>query len=162
MKQIGIADRAAISTGGIEPYAIDVAETTLSDLQTRLDHTRWSPQTPDLGWDGGTDGAYLRELVAYWREDYKWRSQELALNQFPHYTTEIEGVGIHFVHQRGKGPAPFPVILTHGYPDSFYRFVKLIPLLTDPAAFGGNAEDAFDVVIPDIPGYGFSDKPAKR
>jgi microsomal epoxide hydrolase len=105
---------------------------------------------------------YLRELCDYWKEGYNWRREEQKLNQLAHSRTEIDGAGIHFVHERGKGPAPFPLILTHGYPDSFYRFVKLVPLLTDPTAFGGRAEDAFDVVVPDIPGYGFSDKPDKR
>jgi hypothetical protein len=93
------------------------------------------------GWDGGMDAAYLRELCGYWKEGYNWRREEQKLNQLNHYRTEIDDVGIHFVSERGKGPAPFPLILTHGYPDSFYRFVKLIPLLTDPAAFGGRAED---------------------
>jgi microsomal epoxide hydrolase len=152
---MNLAERA------IAHYTIDVPEAILDDLNRRLSNTRW-PQSPDLGWDGGTDAHYLRDLCDYWREQYNWRGAEQKLNQFAHYRTEIDGIGIHFIHERGKGPAPFPLILTHGYPDSFYRFVKLIPLLTDPAAFGGRAEDAFDVVVPDIPGYGFSDKPAKR
>ena len=145
----------------IEPYTIDVPESILNDLNKRLENTRWS-QSPDLGWDGGMDSNYLREFCDYWRERYNWRDAEQRLNQLAHYRTEIDDVGVHFVHERGKGPAPFPLILTHGYPDSFYRFVKLIPLLTDPAAFGGRAEDAFDVMVPDIPGYGFSDKPVKK
>jgi pimeloyl-ACP methyl ester carboxylesterase len=82
-----------------------------------------------------------------------------ALNQFAHFKTEVDGVGIHFIHQRGKGPRPFPLILTHGYPDLFYRFAKVIPMLIDPESFGGRAEDSFDIVVPDLPGYGFSDKP---
>ncbi len=145
----------------IAPYTIDVPESILNDLRGRLANTRW-PQSPCLDWDGGMDANYLRELCDYWREGYNWRNAEQKLNQFAHYRTEIEDIGIHFIHERGKGPAPLPLILTHGYPDSFYRFVKLIPLLTDPAAFGGRAEDAFDVVVPDIPGYGFSDKPEKK
>jgi microsomal epoxide hydrolase len=149
-----------VSEGAITPYTIDVQEGLLDNLNRRLANTRWS-QGLDLGWDGGMDGNYLRDLCDYWRERYNWRSTEQTLNQFAHYRTEIDGLGIHFLHERGRGPAPFPLILTHGYPDSFYRFVKLIPLLADPIAFGGNAEDAFDVVIPDIPGYGFSDKPQK-
>jgi pimeloyl-ACP methyl ester carboxylesterase len=145
----------------IEPYTIDVPESILNDLHRRLENTRWS-QSPDLGWDGGMDPGYLRTLCDYWRAGYDWRSSEQKLNRLPHYRAEIDDIGIHFVYERGKGPAPFPLILTHGYPDSFYRFVKLIPLLTDPAAFGGRAEDAFDVMVPDIPGYGFSDKPVKK
>jgi pimeloyl-ACP methyl ester carboxylesterase len=146
----------------VYPYTIDIAESTLTDLSQRLQTTRWPPHIADSGWDAGTDASYLRELCGYWKDQYNWRGEERKLNQLPHFRTEIDGVGIHFIHEHGKGPAPFPLILTHGYPDSFYRFVKLIPLLTDPASFGGRAEDAFDVVIPDIPGYGFSDKPAKR
>jgi pimeloyl-ACP methyl ester carboxylesterase len=151
-----------LSESAITPYTIDIQEAILSDLNSRLANTRWSPRGPDLGWDGGTDANYLREFCDYWRTKYNWRNEEQKLNRLAHYRTEIDGIGVHFVHERGKGPAPFPLVLTHGYPDSFYRFVKLIPLLTDPAAFGGRAEDAFDVVIPDIPGYGFSDKPPKR
>jgi pimeloyl-ACP methyl ester carboxylesterase len=148
-------------SGTIGPYTIDVPDAILNDLKKRLENTRWCPG-PDMGWDGGTDANYLRNLCDYWREGYSWRGAEQKLNQLAHYRTEIDDIGIHFVHERGKGPAPLPLILTHGYPDSFYRFVKLIPLLTDPAAFGGDAEDAFDVVVPDIPGYGFSDKPDGR
>src|SRR5206468_1836990 len=87
--------------------------------------------------------------------------QEAELNRFAHFRTEVDGVGIHFIHERGQGDRPLPLVLTHGYPDSFLRFVKLIPLLTDPAAHGGDPIDAFDVVVPSLPGYGFSDKPAK-
>ena len=149
-----------VSESAITRYTIEIPQAILDDLNRRLANTRW-PQGPDLGWEGGMDGNYLRSYCDYWREEYNWRHEEQKLNLLPHYRTEIDGIGIHFVHGRGKGPAPFPLILTHGYPDSFYRFVKLIPLLTDPASFGGHAEDAFDVVIPDIPGYGFSDKPGK-
>ncbi len=149
------------STRDVQPYRIDVADSILTDLGKRLENTRWASQIAGSGWDGGMDAGYLRELCEYWKERYNWRSEEQNLNRLAHYRTEIDDVGIHFVYERGKGPAPFPLILTHGYPDSFYRFVKLVPLLTDPAAFGGSAEDAFDVVIPDIPGYGFSDKPHK-
>jgi len=150
-----------ISESAIGSYTIDVPESILNDLNKRLENTRWSP-SPDLSWDGGMDANYLRKLCDYWREEYSWRNAEQKLNQLAHFRTEIDDIGMHFVYEHGKGPAPFPLILTHGYPDSFYRFVKLIPLLTDPAAFGGHAEDAFDVVVPDIPGYGFSDKPDKR
>jgi microsomal epoxide hydrolase len=152
----------AISDPAVHPYRIHIADSVLSDLRNRLQNTRWPFQVEGLGWDGGTDGSYLHELVDYWQKRYGWRSQEQKLNQLTHYRTEIDDIGIHFVYQRGKGPAPFPLLLTHGYPDCFYRFVKLIPLLTDPAAFGGSAEDAFDVIVPDIPGYGFSDKPKQR
>ena len=112
-------------------------------------------------WEAGTDLNCLKELVAYWHDTYDWGKQEAALNQFAHFKTEVDDIGIHFIHERGQGPNPFPLILTHGYPDSFYRFAKIIPMLTDPASFGGRAEDAFDVVVPDLPGYGFSGRPPK-
>lgn len=145
----------------ISKFKIDIAPEILSDLRQRLKNTRWSYQIPGTNWNAGTDLEYLRELVNYWQDAYDWRKQEAALNQFAHFKTEVDGAGIHFIHERGKGPNPFPILLTHGYPDSFYRFAKIIPMLTDPASFGGNAEDAFDVVVPDLPGYGFSDNPAK-
>ncbi len=145
----------------INPFSIDIAPELLSDLRQRLKKTRWPDQADGAGWDYGTNLGYLKELVDYWQHQYDWRRQETALNQFAHFKTEVDDIGIHFIHERGKGPNPFPIILTHGYPDSFYRFAKIIPMLTDPEAFGGQAEDAFDVVVPDLPGYGFSDKPTK-
>ena len=148
--------------GAIQPYRINIEDSVLRDLRSRLENTRWAPQLESLGWSAGTDGSYLRELVAYWRDGYDWRNEERKLNEFPHYRAKIYDLDIHFIYERGKGPSSFPLLLTHGYPDSFYRFIKLIPLLTDPAAFGGRAEDAFDVVVPDIPGYGFSDKPDEQ
>ena len=146
----------------ITPFQINVADEILTDLRQRLARTRWSYQVPGMEWDAGTDIAYLQKRVAYWQETYDWRKQEAALNQFAHFTTDLDGVSIHFIHQRGKGPRPFPLILTHGYPDSFYRFAKIIPMLTDPESFGGRAEDSFDVIVPDLPGYGFSGKPEKN
>jgi pimeloyl-ACP methyl ester carboxylesterase len=142
-------------------FRIDVAPTVLSDLRRRLKLTRWSYQVEGTKWDAGTDLDYLKELVAYWQDTYDWRKHETALNQFAHFKTDVDSLGIHFIHERGKGPNLFPIILTHGYPDSFYRFVKLIPMLTDPESFGGQAAEAFDVIVPDLPGYGFSDKPTR-
>jgi pimeloyl-ACP methyl ester carboxylesterase len=146
----------------INAFKIHVPPEMLSDLHQRLKNTRWSHQIEGTGWDAGTDVGYLKDLVAYWQGDFDWRKQEQALNQFAHFKTEVDDVDVHFIHERGKGPDPFPIILTHGYPDSFYRFAKIIPLLTDPASFGGQAEDAFDVIVPDLPGYGFSGKPNKH
>ena len=145
----------------IRPFRIDVPPAVLTDLQERLGHTRWSYQVEGTDWEAGTDLNYLKELVAYWRDGYNWRAIEAELNGFKHFKTNVDDIGIHFIHERGKGPDPFPLILTHGYPDSFYRFAKIIPMLTDPQGFGGRAEDAFDIVVPDLPGYGFSDKPPK-
>jgi microsomal epoxide hydrolase len=145
----------------IRPFVIDLGIDRLSDLQERLVRTR-TPIYPAGGdWSAGTDPAYLRELLNFWRHSFEWRKQEAKLNEFSHFTTEIGGIEIHYVHERGNGPNPFPVLLTHGYPDSFYRFAKLIPMLTNPESFGGSAEDSFDVIVPDLPGYGFSGKPPK-
>jgi microsomal epoxide hydrolase len=143
-------------------FKINVAADVLNDLQQRLKKTRWSYQIEGTGWDSGTDVAYLKELVSYWQDCYDWRKHERALNEFAHFKVDVDDLGIHFIHERGKGPNPFPLILTHGYPDSFLRFAKIIPMLTDPESFGGRAEDAFDVVVPDLPGYGFSDRPTKH
>jgi pimeloyl-ACP methyl ester carboxylesterase len=143
----------------INSFQINIAGEVLSDVCQRLNNTRWPRSVEGAGWDAGTDPQYLGELVDYWKSTYDWRKHEAALNEFAHYRTQLDGIAIHFIHQRGRGPNPFPIILTHGYPDSFYRFVKVIPMLTDPVSFGGQAEDAFDVAVPDLPGYGFSDKP---
>jgi pimeloyl-ACP methyl ester carboxylesterase len=148
-----------MKNGEISKFSIEVSPEVLSDLRRRLKNTRWSYQVEGINWDAGTDLHYLRELVNYWEGSYDWREQETALNRFAHFKTDVDGVGVHFIHERGKGPNPFPIVLTHGYPDSFYRFAKIIPMLTDPESFGGRAEDAFDVVVPGLPGYGFSDRP---
>jgi pimeloyl-ACP methyl ester carboxylesterase len=146
----------------IRTFRIEVAPEVLSDLRQRLKNARWSYQVEGTDWDAGTDLDYLKELVDYWRDTYDWRKHEAAPNQFAHFKTKLDDIGIHFIHERGQGPNPFPIILTHGYPDSFYRFAKIIPMLTDPESYGGRAEDAFDVVVSDLPGYGFSDKPARH
>lgn len=150
-----------MNNDSIRPFKIEIAPDVLDDLQLRLKNTRWPNQIDGSGWDMGTDPDYLRELVDYWRTRYDWRRHEWALNQFAHFTTELNDSRIHFIHERGKGPQPFPILLTHGYPDSFYRFSKLIPMLTDPGSFGASPDDAFDVIVPDLPGFGFSDKPRK-
>ena len=145
-----------------EPFRIDVPQRTLADLNDRLARTRWPGELEGAGWDYGTNLAYLKELVGYWQQGYDWRKHEADLNTFRHFRAPVNGFGLHFIHERGKGPNPLPLLLTHGWPDSFWRFHKIIPLLTDPERFGGNAEDAFDVVAPSLPGYGFSDRPATR
>jgi len=145
--------------GDARPYRIDVAQATLDDLRTRLAHVRWPDEIMGADWDYGTNPGYLRELVAYWHDRFDWRAQEAALNRFPHFRATVDGVGLHFVHARGQSPQPLPLLLTHGWPDSFLRMVKLLPLLTDPAAHGGDPADAFDVIVPSIPGFGFSDRP---
>jgi len=144
------------------PFAIDIPRHTLQDLRQRLANTRWTDEVPKSDWEYGTNLDYLTSLVDYWRDAFDWRAQEQALNQLHHFRTEIDGIGIHFIHERGTGGNPLPLVLTHGFPDSFLRFAKIIPLLTDPAAHGGHPDDAFDVIVPSLPGYGFSDKPDKK
>jgi len=140
----------------MKPFKIEVAQNVLDDLQNRLKQTRWTDEPQQAGWNYGTDPQYLRSLVSYWQTQYNWRKQEAMLNKFPQFTAEIDGVSIHFIHVKGKGPHAKPLVLTHGWPDSFFRFYKVISLLTDPAAHGGHADQSFDVVIPSIPGFGFS------
>jgi pimeloyl-ACP methyl ester carboxylesterase len=146
----------------VQPFSIAVPEATLRDLRERLDKTRWPDEVPDSGWDYGTHLGYLKDLVAYWRDAFDWRAQERRLNQLSHFRTDIEGLGIHFIHVRGNAPSAFPLVLTHGWPSSFFELTKLIPLLTDPAAHGGDQADAFDVVVPSMPGFGFSSRPSER
>jgi len=141
----------------IQPFKIAIPQVTLDDLRERLARTRFPDEVEGAGWDYGTNLDYLKQLTGYWQHTFDWRAQEARLNQFAHFKTEIDGLMIHFIHERGKGPNPLPLILTHGWPDSFYRMHKIIPMLTDPESFGGNAADSFDVIVPSIPGFGFSD-----
>ncbi|HEY2407876.1 MAG TPA: epoxide hydrolase [Polyangiaceae bacterium] len=136
-----------------------IADAVLTDLRERLARTRLPEATVDAGWNAGTSPAFLRRLIDHWQSGFDWRLQESELNRFSHFHTWLDGLRIHFIHERGRGDAPLPLILTHGYPDSFWRFTKLIPLLTDPAAHGGDAADSFDVVVPSLPGYAFSEAP---
>ena len=146
----------------ITPFTIAVPQADLDDLRDRLARTRWPDEIADAGWDYGTNEGYLQSLVDYWQNQFDWRAQEAMLNRFAHFRAEVGGFGLHFIHERGKGANPLPLLLTHGWPDSFYRMYKIIPLLTDPAAHGGDPADAFDVIVPSLPGYGFSDRPTER
>ena len=139
----------------VAPYTIEIAQ-ALEDLHARLDRTRWPDEVDDAGWDYGTNLGYLRQLCAFWREEFDWPAQQRALNELPHFRTEIDGLGIHFVHVRGKGERSFPLIATHGWPSTFFELLKLIPLLTEGDGL------TFDLVIPSMPGYGFSDRPRER
>ena len=145
----------------IKPFKIEISEEVLKDLRERLERTRFPDQLEDVGWSYGTDLSYLKELCAYWLSEFDWRAQERALNRFNHFRTEIDGLGIHFIHQRSKKKNAFPLIITHGWPGSFFEFTKIIGPLTDPVAHGGRSEDAFHVICPSIPGYGFSDAPKR-
>ena len=139
-----------------EAFTIDVPQDVLTDLHDRLDKARLAQDFANPGWEYGTNGAYLQELVAYWRDEYDWRKHEREMNAFANYKTTIDGIPIHFIHEPGKGPNPIPLILSHGWPWTFWDFHKVIRPLSDPAAFGGDPADAFDVVVPSLPGYGFS------
>ena len=147
------------SDTSIRPFTIRVPDAVLADLKARLENPRIPDALQGDGWTYGTDIAYLKQLVAYWRDRFDWRAQERALNGFEQFTTNIDGLTIHFIHRRSKQPNAFPLLITHGWPGSFVEFAKVIGPLTDPAAYGGRAEDSFDVVIPSIPGFAFSDKP---
>jgi len=145
-----------------EQFAIRISDAVLADLARRLDTTRWPDELENAGWEYGSNLAYMRSLAECWRHSYDWRREESILNQLPQFRIAINGFHIHFVHVRGKAPAPLPLIVTHGWPGSFIEMLKLTPLLADPAAHGGSAEDAFDVIVPSLPGYGFSDRPRER
>jgi pimeloyl-ACP methyl ester carboxylesterase len=145
-----------------EPFTLQTTPGVVEDLRARLRATRWPDAPEDAGWSLGTDLGYLRELVAYWAEGFDWQAQEAALARLPHFRVKLAWLGIHFVHVRavasGNGPV-LPLILSHGWPDSFWRYSKVIGPLTDPGAHGADPSDAFDVVVPDMPGFGYSDRP---
>jgi pimeloyl-ACP methyl ester carboxylesterase len=144
---------------GTAPFHIAVPPDVLHDLRLRLDRTEWPRLVASEPWSDGTDAAFMRKLVSHWRSGFDWRAQEQAMNALPQFLATIHGARIHFVHVRGRGPHPTPIVLTNGWPSTFLEYRRLIPLLTDPARYGGDPEDAFDVVIPSLPGFGFSDRP---
>jgi pimeloyl-ACP methyl ester carboxylesterase len=145
-----------------EPFTPLAAPAALDDLRARLRATRWPDAPRDAGWSLGTDLDYLRGLTAYWADGFDWPAQEAALARLPRFRVALGGLGIHFVHARAVAPAGpvLPLVLSHGWPDSFWRYAKVIPLLTDPGAHGADPADGFDVVVPDMPGYGYSESPA--
>jgi microsomal epoxide hydrolase len=145
-----------------EPFTINVPDSVLTDLRERLERVRWPGEIPNSAWDYGANLTYLKELVDYWRTRYDWRTHERQINRWKHFRVTIDGQRIHYIHERGKGPKPFPLIVTHGWPGSIYEFMEIIGPLTDPAAHGGDPADAFDVIAPSLPGYGFSDPTHER
>lgn len=150
-----------LAQGGFEPFEIRVSDQALEDLHHRLTLARWPPDSPGAPWAYGTDRAYLEELVAYWRDDYDWRAHERALNAFDHYTTTVEGQHLHFVHQRAANPDALPLLMTHGWPGTVWEMLPSVMALSNPSGHGGDAADAFHVVAPSIPGFGFSGEPAE-
>jgi pimeloyl-ACP methyl ester carboxylesterase len=140
----------------VTPFTIAVSDADLADLKERLRDARWPRPAPVSDWSRGVPIDYLKELAGYWADGFDWRKEEARLNRFPQFTTAVDGQMIHFVHVRSKVPGATPLVLCHGWPGSFVEFARLIEPLTDPEAFGGKPEDAFDVVIPSLPGFGFS------
>ena len=154
MPEIKLANNAPIL-----PFEIQVSDTAIEDLQRRLAATRMPDQLAQTSWEYGTDSSYLAELLSYWQNNFDWREQESELNQFDQYKTEIDGLDMHFIHQRSENPDAIPLMVVHGWPGSVAEFTKIIGPLTDPAAHGGNIADSYHVIAPSLPGFGFSEKP---
>jgi pimeloyl-ACP methyl ester carboxylesterase len=151
----------AESTAEVAAFHIAVADDDLDDLRTRLRRTRWPERETVDDWSQGVPLDYLRDLCAYWADGYDWRATEARLNGLPQYRTETDGLGIHLLHVRSPHPDALPLVMTHGWPGSIVELLDAIGPLTDPTAHGGDASDAFHVVCPSLPGYGFSDRPAE-
>ena len=145
----------------VVPYRIDIPQATIDDLRARLAATRWPDAVDGAGWAYGADLDYMKSLVAHWHTGYDWYATQNRLNGLNHVSVEVDGLSVHAVHERGTGPNPIPLLILHGWPSSFVQMLPLIPLLTDPAAHGGDPADSFDVVVASLPGYGFSDRPTK-
>jgi pimeloyl-ACP methyl ester carboxylesterase len=137
----------------VKPYKLSIPQDTLDDLQERLQRTRWPDQIQGSGWKLGTNLDYMQELAGYWQNGYDWRAQETTLNGFAWFTATIDDNELCFIHERGQGPNPTPLILLHGWPDSVVRYLKLIPMLTNPGAHGGDPNQSFDVIVPSLVGY---------
>jgi pimeloyl-ACP methyl ester carboxylesterase len=145
----------------IERFEARARQTQLDDLLARLERTCWPRELVRLEGEAGVDPAELRDLAEYWGSGFDWRAAEERLNRFPQFRADLAGRGVHFIHERGRGPRPLPLILTHGWPGSVFEMLELIPRLSDPERFGAGPEDAFHVVVPSLPGYGFSDPPGE-
>jgi pimeloyl-ACP methyl ester carboxylesterase len=144
-----------------EPFRIEIPDSVLNDLRDRIRRTRWPDQAAGIGWEAGSDLATVRALLARWGDvdGFDWRLEEERLNVFPHFVADVEGLRVHFLHERGEASGSLPLVLTHGWPGTFVEMTRLLPLLTRPSEHGGRAEDAFDVVVPSLPGFGFSGIP---
>src|SRR5262245_875638 len=146
----------------ISPFRIAVPDADLDDLAVRLDRARLPSSRLTEGGESPATLGRIEELIARWRIGYDWRAQERRLNALPHYRATVDGVGIHFIHRPGTGPSPMPLLLVNGWPSSFVEYLSVVDRLADPAAYGGDPLDAFSVVVPALPGYGFSDRAADR
>ena len=154
-----LAGSKLANSSQIHSFTIDVADSDIEDLKRRLAATRMPDQIADTSWEYGTDYAYLADLLDYWQHDFDWKKQEAELNQFDQFKTEIDGLAIHFIHQRSPNPDAIPLMMVHGWPGSVAEFTKIIGPLTDPVAHGGNAADSYHLIAPSLPGFGFSEKP---
>ena len=145
-----------------QPFRLHVPDETLRDLRERLTRVRWPDEPPAPPWSTGSGVAYMKDLVAYWRDGFDWRAREADLNRFRQFKTPLGGIELHFIHEEGTGPDPMPLLLSHGWPGSIVEFLKILPMLTDPARFGADPADAFTVVAPSLPGYGLSFAPGQK
>jgi len=143
------------------PFRLDISKADIEDLKTRLTRTRFPDQAPGAPWAYGTDLAYMRDLIPWWRDQFDWRAQEAKLNAFPQFKVPLHGIDVHFIRAEGKGPDPMPLLLMHGWPGSVFEFMEIIPRLTDPVRFGGDPRDAFTVIAPSLPGFGLSFRPGQ-
>ena len=145
-----------------KPFRLEVPDSAIADLKTRLALTRFPDAAPGEPWAFGASVDYVRDLVTYWKDKFDWRAQEAALNAFPQFKVPLHDIDVHYLHAPGQGPNPYPLLLLHGWPGSVFEFLDIIPQLTDPAKFGGDAKDAFTVVAPSLPGYGLSFMPGPK
>ena len=145
----------------IRPFQVDVPVETLELIRSQVASYAWHEMPDDGGWAYGTNLEYMKELCAYWLDEFDWRAQEAAINRFPHFIAPVDGIDLHFIHEKGSGPAPLPLIISHGWPGSIVEFLEIIEPLAHPERFGGSSEDAFDVIAPSLPGFGFSGRPPR-
>ncbi|MFT5174487.1 MAG: pimeloyl-ACP methyl ester carboxylesterase [Gammaproteobacteria bacterium] len=146
---------------GIRPFHLNVSDAVLEGIRTRVAQYPWHEMPDDGGWEYGTNLDYMKELCAYWLAEYDWRKHEAVINRFSNFSAAVEGIDLHFVHEKGSGPAPMPLIVSHGWPGTVVEFLDVIEPLAHPERFGGKVEDAFDVIVPSLPGFGFSGRPAR-
>lgn len=156
-----MSDSKLANNSPIQEFEISIPDADIEDLQRRLSATRMPDQIENTTWEYGTDSIFLAELLQYWRNDFNWRAQEAVLNQFDQFTTEIDGLDMHFIHQRSQNPDAIPLLVVHGWPGSVSEFTKIIGPLTDPQSHGGDSADSYHVIAPSLPGFGFSERPSQ-
>ncbi len=145
----------------IQSFRIDVPDQTLEQIRTQVADYPWHEMPDDGGWAYGTPLGYMKELCAYWINEFDWRKQEAAINRFSHFIAPVQGIDLHFIQEKGDGPSPLPLIISHGWPGSIVEFLDIIQPLAHPQRFGGSTDDAFDVIVPSLPGFGFSGRPGR-